>query len=422
MYTINTMERHINRNSAVQHSDNGVVLMLFLTFFAVGLPQALLGASWPAIRTAIPTPLLWVSGIAVIICVATIVSALSVERILQYCSTRTISALALACSAVAALGFASARSYIALVLFAIPYGFGSGALLTTLNSYIAVHYAARYVNWFHALRAIGSTVGHAILGIVIAIGTGWRLGYGIVGVLLVIICISLCVTSSIWSHGVRQSSTQVQQAQRNPQGDLLHDVENADIHSFPITTVVVIMLVITLTASAIQQTTMLWASSYMVYANGMSVRFSGRYAALFFVGLSIGLLVCGGIANRVSSISLLYVSPCVLAIGVFIMLLPFVGQWKTIATPILLGLGCAPVSPAIIHITPSIVGKGKTTRVIGLVCACQYLGTLIPPAVFGFLAQRTMHTLPWYLLVFTLILVLSVGFFHACLKLTSSQK
>ncbi|EFA23407.1 transporter, major facilitator family protein [Bifidobacterium gallicum DSM 20093 = LMG 11596] len=383
-----------------------LVALIAFSFVALGLPMALLGASWPAMGAGLHDGLAWVGGIAMTICAGSLAASLCSPWLRHRFGIGRVVVCGVLLSALACVGFACARSFVWLVLFAVPYGWAAGMLTACLNAYIAPRYAARFVSWFHALKSAGAMVGHTVLGVVIAMGAGWRAAYGDVGLVLAV-CALPCCAVGLWRYGRPVAQLPAQLAEHNPQLDL-----RADVHGWSRWVAacrlpkVVFLCIMVVAYTTVQQTTMLWASSYMVHAEGMSVTGSGWYASLFFVGLTIGLLVAGLVAPRVAGPLRIRIGECLLIAAIIWMLLPIHGQAKSVLVPMLLGVGVAPINPAVISMTPHWYGAHSTRTVIGLETAMVTLGTFATPALFGVVANVTsMHALPWYLLIFTLLAI-----------------
>lgn len=383
-----------------------LVALIGLSFFAIGLPEALLGASWPAMGGGLHAQLASVSFVAIVICAASVASALFARRIVQRFGMGRTVVCSVIVAAIGCAGFAFADGLSWLLAFAVPYGAAAGLLTASLNAYIAPRYAARHIDWLHATTAAGATGGHAILGAVIALGFGWRHAYGTIAVLLCVLAIPLCAMK-LWQYGRRLPDDSRQAdaaiASRQPQHDLHADLAHLHTrhigrrlpHLMP-------LLLMVLSYTTVQQTTMLWASSYMVHTEHMTLRGSGWYASLFFVGLTAGMVIAGFLARRYDEWTMIHIGETVLVIALAVMLVPFPGAWRHAAGPILLGLGCAPINPAVVHLVPRIYGVANTATVIGLQTAAIYGGTLITPSAFGIIAHyHSTSFLPWYLAIFT---------------------
>ncbi|MCI6773836.1 MFS transporter [Bifidobacterium pseudolongum] len=349
----------------------GVSLQVILGFLAIGLPEALLGASWPAMGAGVHAPL-----------------------------------VAVALTVLALLGFSFAPHYWVLLVFALPYGIGSGMLVVALNAYVAVRSANARITWLHATTAFGALVGHTVLGWIIADGADWRWAYRTIGLVQLALAVVLAAGTRRWRDHL--TAAQMAQLGETPyaQGDWRHDMRRPHVvrtlMAMPAAVAVIVLMFAT---TSVEQTTMLWASSYMVHAGGMSIHTAGVYANLFFVGLVAGSVVAGVVALKVRDVWMVVGGIAVLLGAVVLMVVPMAGLWRALTAPVLLGVGCAPIAPAVVHATPRLFGAARTPAMIGMQTAAVSLATLVSPVLFAGVERvsGSMHALPWYLLGFTVI-------------------
>ena len=366
-----TMAHEQIHGGIVRAGTPGVSLQVILGFLAIGLPEALLGASWPAMGAG---------GLAPLVAVALTVLAL--------------------------LGFSFAPHYWVLLVFALPYGIGSGMLVVALNAYVAVRSANARITWLHATTAFGALVGHTVLGWIIADGADWRWAYRTIGLVQLALAVVLAAGTRRWRDHL--TAAQMAQLGETPyaQGDWRHDMRRPHVvrtlMAMPAAVAVIVLMFAT---TSVEQTTMLWASSYMVHAGGMSIHTAGVYANLFFVGLVAGSVVASVVALKVRDVWMVVGGIAVLLGAVVLMVVPMAGLWRALTAPVLLGVGCAPIAPAVVHATPRLFGAARTPAMIGMQTAAVSLATLVSPVLFAGVERvsGSMHALPWYLLGFTVI-------------------
>ena len=297
----------------------GVSLQVILGFLAIGLPEALLGASWPAMGAGVHAPLVAVVGIAAVIAAAAMTAEPVVRR---FGSGRTVD-MGVALTVLALLGFSFAPQYWVLLVFALPYGIGSGMLVVALNAYVAVRLANAHITWLHATTAFGALVGHTVLGWIIANGADWRWAYRTIGLVQLALAVVFAAGTRRWHD--RLSAAQIARLGETPyaQGDWRHDMRRPHtVRALMAMPAAVAVLVLMFAATSVEQTTMLWASSYMVHAGGMSIHTAGIYANLFFVGLVAGSVVSGFVALRVRDVWMVAGGIAVLLGAVALMLVP----------------------------------------------------------------------------------------------------
>ena len=347
-----------------------------------------------------------VVGIAAVLAAGSAAAAITAEPVARrFGSGRTVD-MGVALTVLALLGFSFAPHYWVLLIFALPYGIGSGLLVVALNAYVSVRSANARITWLHATTAFGALVGHTVLGWIIADGADWRWAYRTIGLVQLALAVMLAAGTRRW----RDHLTAAQMAQLGEmpyaQGDWRHDMRRPHVvrtlMDMPAAVAVIVLMVAT---TSVEQTTMLWASSYMVHAGGMSIHTAGVYANLFFVGLVAGSVVAGVVALKVRDVWMVVGGIAVLLGAVVLMVVPMAGLWRALTAPVLLGVGCAPIAPAVVHATPRLFGAARTPAMIGMQTAAVSLATLVGPVLFAGVERvsGSMHALPWYLLGFTVI-------------------
>lgn len=385
-----------------------LVALVYVGFAAMGLPEALLGASWPAMGSGLHAPLAAVIGISVVIAAGAMWAALAGEPWLRRWGSGRSVDVGVACTVVALLGFSFTPSYWLLLFFAVPYGVGSGLLALALNAYIALRLPSAHIIWMHATTAAGAMAGHTMLGWIIANDADWRWAYRCIGLVQLALAIVLVSATKLW----RDELTPIQRAAFGMQTYGERDWRvDAHVHgrlgaSLRLRGALPTLLLLFAYAS-VEQSTMLWASSYMVHADHMSIHYAGIYANLFFIGLTLGSVIAGCLALRLSDGALLGGGLGILVAALVVMIVPM-GSWRALTAPIMLGVGCAPINPAVVHMTPRLFGAVHTMTMIGWETAVIAVATLVSPALFAvFSATVGMAALPWYLACFTSLGILA---------------
>ena len=369
-----------------------LLAVIYISFISLGLPDGLLGAAWPTIQGEFGVPVSYAGIISMIIAVGTVISSLMSGRIARRMSAGKITLISVGMTAAAMLGFSVTRSFWMLCLWAIPYGLGAGSVDAALNNYVALHYASRHMSWLHCMWGVGASAGPYIMGGVLAGGGHWSTGYSWVGILQVVLTGVLLLSLPLWKGEVEAS------AEENNAAPL----SLADVFGLPGAKAVVVTF---FCYSAVEQTTALWASSYLVLQNGMHREEAAFLASLFFLGITVGRALSGFLTLKWNDAQMIRLGEGIIAVGVGMMLLPldingtFVGL-------ILVGLGCAPIYPCIIHSTPTHFGEDKSPAVIGVQMAGAYVGTCLMPPVFGWIANHIGVALfPIYLLAALVVMI-----------------
>lgn len=373
-----------------------LLAIIYLAFISLGLPDALLGAAWPSMYPQFDVPVSYAGIISMIIALGTVVSSLQSDRLTKKLGTGKVTALSVLMTAMALFGFATSHSFGMLCLWAIPYGLGAGSVDASLNNYVALHYESRHMSWLHCMWGVGASAGPYIMGYALTAGWGWNSGYHIIAVLQIVLTAILLCSLPLW---------------KQRPAEVLQDGKVQNVKVLSIREVLQLagareILVCFFCYCALEQTTGLWASSYLTLHKGVSADTAASFASMFYLGITVGRALSGFLTMKLNDVQMIRLGEVIIGIGVLVMLLPF-GQSLSLAGLILIGLGCAPVYPCVIHSTPAHFGADKSQAIIGIQMACAYVGTCLMPPVFGLIANHiTVALLPVYLLIILVLMVI----------------
>lgn len=365
-----------------------LLAVIYLSFISLGLPDALLGSAWPIMYPEFGVPVSYAGAISMIIAAGTIISSLMSDRLTYALGAGKVTALSVGMTAAALLGFSVSHSFWLLCLWAIPYGLGAGSVDAALNNYVALHYSSRHMSWLHCMWGIGAAVGPSIMGQVLTGGAPWNMGYRIVGLLQIALTAVLLFSLPLWKG--RTSS--------NPEsGETAGPLSLRQVVAIPGAKAVMSAF---FCYCALESTAGLWASSYLTLVRGVPATTAAAFASLFYLGITVGRALNGFLTIRLSDTQLIHLGECVLAVGLAALILPL-GQAAALAGLVLVGVGCAPVYPCLIHSTPILFGADRSQSLIGVQMASAYTGTCLMPPLFGLIANNISVALyPVYLLLF----------------------
>jgi len=370
-----------------------LLVIIYLSFISLGLPDALLGAAWPIMSQEFSVPVSYAGGISLIIAMGTVVSSLQSDRLTKWLGSGKVTAISVAMTAVAIFGFSRSREYWQLCLWAIPYGLGAGSVDASLNNYVAIHYASRHMSWLHCMWGLGASIGPYIMGIALAGGMGWNRGYSMIAVIQVVLSAIIFLSLPLW---------------KNRQGEAAKNGEPAKPLSLKQTVSIrgaKEIMVAFFCYCGLEQTCILWGSSYFVLHNGLDEETAASLAALFMLGLTFGRLLNGFLTYKINDTNLIRLGQALIGLGVLIMLLPL-GKDGAMAGLTLMGFGCAPIYPCIIHSTPEHFGEENSQALVGVQMASAYVGVCCMPPLFGILANGIgVSLLPWYTGLILLLMV-----------------
>ena len=371
-----------------------LLLIIYLSFISLGLPDALLGAAWPSMYRELHVSISYAGAISMIIAFGTIISSLQSDRLTRKLGTGKVTAISVAMTAVALFGFSTSHSFVALCLWAIPYGLGAGSVDASLNNYVALHYESKHMSWLHCMWGIGAAAGPYIMGYVLTNGRSWNSGYRVISVLQIILTMILFFSLPLWKNRpeIIDDNGQEVSAKALSLREVIRIPGAKEI------------MVCFFCYCALEQTAGLWASSYLSLYKGISAETAATFASTFYIGITIGRALCGFVAMKLNDVQMIRLGQVLIAVGILIMFLPF-GQTLSLVGLIVIGLGCAPIYPCIIHSTPTHFGADKSQAIIGIQMASAYVGTLLMPPVFGLIANHiTVALLPVYLFIILILM------------------
>lgn len=369
--------------------------IIYLAFISLGLPDGLLGAAWPSVYPEFGVPVSYAGIISMIIAIGTIISSLQSDRMTRLLGTGKVTAISVAMTALALFGFSISNSFVMLCVWAIPYGLGAGSVDAALNNYVALHYESRHMSWLHCMWGVGATAGPYVMGLALSADQGWNNGYRYISVIQIILMVILIFSLPLWGR----KTTNTEEKQSETGGKPLSLKEIAGIPG-----VKEVMLCF-FCYCALEQTAGLWASSYLTIFKGVPAQRAAGFASMFFMGITLGRALSGFLTMKMNDKQMVRLGQGIILAGIGAMLLPF-GETISLVGFVMIGLGCAPIYPCIIHSTPAHFGEERSQAIIGVQMASAYTGTCLMPPIFGWIAENMgVSLLPVYMLVILGVMV-----------------
>ncbi len=370
-----------------------LLAIIYIAFISLGLPDSLLGSAWPSLYKEFGVPLSYAGIIAMIVAGGTIISSLLSDRLTRKLGTGKVTAISVAMTALSLFGFSISPSFSMLCLWAIPYGLGAGSVDASLNNYVALHYESRHMSWLHCMWGLGASLGPYIMGAALVGGKGWSSGYSTISLLQMLLTTILIFSLPLWKKAkikTLDSNSSNGKALSLPEILRIPGVKEIMLSFF--------------CYCALEQTAGLWASSYLTLYKGIAPETAASFASLFFMGITVGRAISGFITMLLKDIQMIRIGQCLIALGIIMLLIPGTPIFSLMGL-ILIGLGCAPIYPCIIHSTPAYFGAERSQAIIGVQMASAYIGTCLMPPLFGVLANRiSTALLPLYLLAILLVM------------------
>lgn len=364
-----------------------------MAFISLGLPDALLGSAWPAMFAYLSVPVDYAGIIAMIVASGTVISSLFSGNLIQKFGEAKVTTASVCLTAIALMGFACSHHFLFLCILAIPLGLGAGSVDTALNNYVALHYQARHMNWLHSFWGVGAALGPMIMAGYLAKGESWAQGYHTVAWIQISLVVILIMSLPLWTtKQVADGSEQERKAKKS--FILLKTMPGLKQALF-----------IFFCYCTIEATFGLWGASFLVFEKGFAADQGARLVSLYYVGITAGRLLSGFLTNYFTNRQLVYLGQGLIAIGLILLFMPF----RAMLLPgfILVGLGCAPIFPSLLHETPVNFGEKHAQKIMGMQMASAYVGITMMPFLFGKISKWVGYSpLVLFLGIFLLLMLL----------------
>lgn len=371
-----------------------LLVIIYIAFISLGLPDSILGSSWPTMQGDLNAPFELAGYLSMVCAAGTIVSSLASNKMVSRLGTGKVTAVSVLMTAVGLAGFALAPNAWVMFLWAIPLGLGAGSVDAALNNFVALHYEARHMSWLHCFWGIGATSGPMILSLQIALGNGWRSAYGSISVIQFVLVTALFLSLPVWKRVREDQAEDVEGAY----------ISNRDALRLPRIWPALLGFIF---YCAVECTAGLWAASYLHGVRGMSAAHAAIGSSMFYASITLGRFICGFISSKLSARQLIRLGQAVCLAGAAVAALPLPPVFSALGIA-MIGLGTAPIFPSMLHETPNRFGAQNSQAVVGLQMAFAYIGSTLVPPLFGQIASlTTMSLYPYFLALCTLIMFIS---------------
>ena len=381
-----------------------LLVVIYVAFIGLGVPDSLIGSAWPALHSEINIPVEAVSVITFIISGCTVLSSMFSAGILNKLGTAKVTAFSTAMTAAALLGFSFAPSFLVMIPLAVILGFGAGAIDSGLNNYVALHFKASHMNFLHCFYGVGVSLSPYLMSQALS-SVGWRGGYRYAFYVQTAITILLIISIPLWKKSISSEHSEDEGATKNL--SLLQMAKMPEIRQ---------VWIIMLATNAIEYACGVWGSTYLVEAKGFAVEHGALSLTVYYVGMSIGRFVSGLLSDKIGTWKRIGIGSVILAPAIVLMLLPLPGA-VTVIGLFLVGLGNGSIYPNMIHLTPHNFGKEVSQSVMGSQIAFAYIGVMLaPPLVSVISGMFGIKVYPVLLAVLYVIMLAFLGLFISSMK------
>jgi len=380
-----------------------LLVVIYIAFIGLGVPDSLIGSAWPAIHSEMSIPVEAVSILTFIISGCTVLSSMFSSGILNKLGTARVTAFSTAMTAAALLGFSFAPSFWFMIPLAVILGLGAGAIDSGLNNYVALHFKASHMNFLHCFYGVGVSLSPYLMSQALS-NAGWRGGYRYAFYVQAAITLLLIISVPMWK---KSSSAEESEEESSKNLTLWQMAKMPEVRQ---------VWVIMLATNAIEYACGVWGSTYLVTEKGFEAKYGALALTVYYVGMSIGRFVSGLLSNKISTWKRISIGTIILAPAIAVMLLPLHGA-VTVVGLFLVGLGNGSIYPNMIHLTPHNFGKEVSQSVMGSQIAFAYIGVMLaPPAVSLISGLFGIKVYPVLLAVLYVIMVFTIRCFVGRLK------
>ena len=373
-----------------------LLLVIYIAFIGLGLPDSLLGSAWPAVYAELNIPVGYGSIISILISLGTVSASVFSARLINKFGTGVVTAISTGLSAVCLLGFSFAQSIWWFCLLGVPLGIGAGAIDAALNNYVATHYKSTHMNFLHSFYGVGVSLSPYLMSFALSVENNWRQGYRIVFYIMAGITLITVLAIPLWK---KVKAIKTEEEQFTP--------KTLSIGKMIKTRAIRYTWLLFFSTCALEFTCGIWGCTFLVTAEGMSESLAAKFITFYYLGITAGRLISGFISTKLNQKKIVYIGYASVGVALILIALPIPPIVKGIGL-FLIGLGNGPTFPNIIYLTPINFGKEVSQSIVGTQMACCNVGILLMPPLFGLLAQYIGAFLfPYYLIVLYVLMVLS---------------
>ena len=384
-----------------------LLVIIYLAFISLGLPDSLLGTAWPTIYTKFGVQLSFAGVLSFTVSLGTIISSFFSAKIINRFKTGLTTALSVCLTAIALIGISFSVNFWMMWIFCIPLGLGAGSVDAALNNYVALNFKAKHMNWLHCFWGVGVTISPLIMYFWLN-KNSWQLGYLTVGLIQTVLVIVLFLSLPVWKKGDRLQLQTEQDKIKSSKSISLKEIIRIK-GAKPI-------LLAFFCYCALEITTGLWGNSYLVISRGVEVKTAASWVSIYYFGITLGRLISGFLTARINNKNLIRIGQILIVIGIVLLFVPYIDIFLCIGF-FIIGLGCAPIYPSIIHSTPDNFGADISQSIMGIQMACAYIGSTFVPPLFGLIGEYiSMSLLPVFLLLLCIIMIIMVEFVNRAKK------
>lgn len=349
-----------------------LLLIIFVAYIGLGIPDSLLGAAWPAIYEDLNLPVSYASYISMLVSIGTIISSFMSGKVIKKFGTAAVSVVSTILTAAALLGFAFSKNMIWFCVLALPLGLGAGSVDTALNNYVALRYSASSINFLHCSYGIGVAISPYLMSVALSDSNNWRRGYLIMFAVQSAIALLLIVTLPVWKK-VKSSAESEEETEQTSALTMRQALKMKSTKP---------SIGIFMGSCAIESLCLVWGSTFLVQTKNIGADDAAKLITVYFIGMTAGRFLSGILSKFVPPKKIIVAGQIITMTAIIIMFIPSTTTVAAIGF-FLIGFGNGPLFPNMTHLTPIIFGKSISQSIIGTQMGFSYISILLTPLIFG---------------------------------------
>ena len=374
-----------------------LLILIYIAFISLGLPDAILGSAWPVLHQELGVSVSWAGILSTIVSGGTIVSSFFSAKLIERFGTGKVTAVSVAMTAAGLWGYCLSPGFFWLCLLAVPLGIGAGAVDSALNNFVALHYEAAHMNWLHCFWGIGATAGPLLMSLFLTKENGWRTGYSTIAAMQCVLVVCLLISLPLWKRFETGR-------QEQSEGEARRSTGLTELLRLPAAKPALVSF---FSYCAVEAAAGLWSSTFLVQQKGLAAETAARWVSLFYMGITVGRGLAGVFALRFNNKQMIRMGEWLCLAGCVLLALPGTA-WLSLVGLICIGLGCAPIYPAMLHDTPNRFGRDISQSIMGIQMATAYVGCLLMPPFLGFLGKTFGFGIhPFFLLTLAALMLVT---------------
>ena len=367
-------QHNVSKNS-VNARPAGLILLIFVAFIALGMPDGLLGVGWPSIRASFNVPIDALGALLFVSMIGYLTSSFLSGELTRRWGVGRLLIVSCALTGAGLIGYTLVPQWWMMVALGLAAGMGAGGIDSSLNAYVARHYSAGLMQWLHASYGVGITAGPLIMTAALTNFQNWRLGYLLVGAVQIVLAITFWITLPIW----QQNNNAPAESPAEPQKEvnLGQTLKRRRVW-------LSMLLFFFYVGSEVTMGT--WVYSLLTEGRGVDPRLAGYFAGSYWFTFTIGRILAGLVTRKINIQSLVKV--CIIAAILAGVILGLnLSTWVNLAAVAVIGFAFAPIFPGLISGTPERVGQQHSNNTIGMQTAAGALGGTALTSLVGVLAR-----------------------------------